>query len=491
LNAMLEAHRLGLRGELLEAALPLATLRAFPVAKPILTYPAAFVPAGPLRVSAPVKEALVEELEAQWNASGLPVRTARAERVRREGAVLAVELADGSVVRAHRVRVAIGRAGDFRRLGVPGETLGHVSPRLHDPTAFAGRAVVVVGGGDSACEAASALAEAGAHVTLVHRGRALVRPKPEVRARLAAEVAAGRVSTRAEHHVVAIAPEVVRLAGPTGEHEVRAEAVFTFLGREAPLAFLRRSGVRLQGEWRTGDRVAFAAFLAFCTALYDWKSGGVLTALAARHHAFPFDVPERLAALGGAIATQAANPASPLGVAHGLLPSGLADALFPAVSYGHGREYWRAYGFILAWPLNVYNIFTHQPLWAWIGIGALQTFVLIPWAVLRWGKGAYCGWICSCGALAETVGDDHRARMPHGPGWNRANLAGQGLLALAFALLVVRIVGWAVPGDDPAGRVFDALLLPGWKWIVDVALAGVLGYGAYFWLSGRVWCRFL
>jgi polyferredoxin len=130
-------------------------------------------------------------------------------------------------------------------------------------------------------------------------------------------------------------------------------------------------------------------------------------------------------------------------------------------------------------------------LWAWIGIGALQTFVLIPWAVLRWGKGAYCGWICSCGALAETVGDDHRTRMPHGPGWNRANLAGQVLLALAFALLVVRIVGWAVPGDDPAGRVFDTLLLPGWKWIVDVALAGVLGYGAYFWLSGRVWCRFL
>ncbi|MEY4071009.1 MAG: hypothetical protein RL721_1623 [Candidatus Eisenbacteria bacterium] len=554
LNAVLEAQRLGLSCELLEAALPLATLRAFPVAKPILTYPTTFEPAGALRISAPVKEALVEEIETQWAAAGLPVRTARAERVRREGGALAVELADGSTLRAHRVLVAIGRSGDFRRLDVPGETLGHVSPRLHDPTAFAGRPVLVVGGGDSACEAAVALASAGAPVTLVHRGREPVRAKPEVRARVEAEVAAFRIAPRYEHRVVAITPDTVRLAGPQGEHEVAAEAVFTFIGREAPLAFLRRSGVRLQGEWRTPDRVAFAAFLAFCTALYDWKSGGVLHALAARHGAFPFDVPERLAALGGALAEQAANPASPLGVlaisasgpsfwytlaytiaialfgarrirrratpyvtaqtltlmavqvvplfllpefllplagANGALPSDIADALFPAVSYGHGREYWRAYGFILAWPLNVYNVFTHQPLWAWIGIGALQTFVLIPWAVLRWGKGAYCGWICSCGALAETVGDDHRTRMPHGPGWNRANLAGQVLLALAFALLVVRIVGWAVPGDDPAGRVFDTLLLPGWKWIVDVALAGVLGYGAYFWLSGRVWCRFL
>ena len=54
------------------------------------------------------------------------------------------------------------------------------------------------------------------------------------------------------------------------------------------------------------------------------------------------------------------------------------DALFPVVSYGHGREFWRAYGLILAWPLNIYNIFTQQPLPWWIEIGAIQTFVLIP-----------------------------------------------------------------------------------------------------------------
>jgi polyferredoxin len=175
---------------------------------------------------------------------------------------------------------------------------------------------------------------------------------------------------------------------------------------------------------------------------------------------------------------------------HGLLPAPFADALFPRVSYGHGREFWRAYGFILAFPLDVYNVFTREPLWAWIGIGFVQTCVLIPLGIRTFGKGFYCGWICSCGALAETLGDTHRHRMPHGPGWNRLNLAGQGVLVLALLLLAVRIAGWALPDGNAIDQVFDPWLKEPYKWTVDVFLAGVLGYGAYFWYSGRVWCRF-
>ena len=65
-----------------------------------------------------------------------------------------------------------------------------------------------------------------------------------------------------------------------------------------------------------------------------------------------------------------------------------ADQLFPAVKYGHGREYWRAVGFILAWPLFIWNVFTSQPLWWWLAISFLQTFVIIPLIIFRWGKGA-------------------------------------------------------------------------------------------------------
>ena len=52
----------------------------------------------------------------------------------------------------------------------------------------------------------------------------------------------------------------------------------------------------------------------------------------------------------------------------------------------------------------VYNVFTDSPQFAWLTIGFVQTFVLLPLAIRRWGKGVYCGWICSCGALAETHG---------------------------------------------------------------------------------------
>ena len=182
---------------------------------------------------------------------------------------------------------------------------------------------------------------------------------------------------------------------------------------------------------------------------------------------------------------------------NGLLPEAMLNGLFPEVGYGHGREYWRAYGFILAWPLLVYNVFTTDPLWWWIVISVIQTFVLIPGMIYFWGKGAYCGWICSCGALAETLGDTHRDKMPHGEGWNKLNLAGQVILAIAFVLLAIRIVGWIWPGgwaDQMFWQLLNGRVLGlqlNYFWLIDVVLAGMIGYGVYFWLSGRFWCRFL
>jgi len=556
INAALEARQLGLSCVVLEAAEPFATIAAFPVAKPIYTFPRAFEPAGELKVRADRKEPLLDELREQAQAANVEVRKGRAHRIVRASGALTVELEDGGPQRAHRVLLAIGRSGDYRRLGIPGEELDHVSNRLHDPGAFQGRRVLVVGGGDSAAEAALALAEAGAAVALVHRGDELVRPKSEIVAALRARAGdgPGKVALTLNTEAKVIREHDVTLRGGNGEERiVRADAVFVLIGREPPLAFLRRSGIPLRGERTAGTWIAMSAFILFCAWLYNWKSGGFFSDLWYRNHWFPTNLPDLLARAGGPIANAARDPSTLAGVlaisasgpsfwytlaysivivvfglrriarrktpyitaqtltlmaiqvvplfllpeivlpllgAHGLIPKGIADALFPAVTYGHGREYWRAYGFILAWPLNVYNIFTHEPLWAWIAIGFVKTFVLLPLGVRAFGKGFYCGWICSCGALAETLGDDFRAKMPHGPQSNRLNLAGQVILALAFVLLAIRILGWIIPGDDIFSQLFEGVLEPKWKWWVDVALAGVIGYGTYFWLSGRVWCRF-
>ena len=190
---------------------------------------------------------------------------------------------------------------------------------------------------------------------------------------------------------------------------------------------------------------------------------------------------------------------------HGAFDAGIgrtiADHLFPAADYGHGREYWRAFGLILAWPLFIWNVFSSEPMAWWLAISFVQTFVVIPLVIRKWGKGAYCGWICSCGALAETMGDRQRQKMPHGPLWNRVNMAGQVLLAVALLLLAGRVISWMAPQTAP-GRVAGSLyagLLSGWSvfglelnyyHLVDIFLAGIIGVGTYFWFSGRVWCRF-
>lgn len=582
--AAIEAQRRGLRFTVLEASEPFSTIANFPKGKPIYTYPRAMNPAGTLQVSGDTKERLLEELRAQAEASGIRPARARAERIERTRDGLRVHLAEGAPLLAGHVIVAIGKSGSFRTLGVPGEERDKVLNRLHDPGDYAGREVLVVGGGDTAVEAAIALVEAGASVTLSHRSGDLTRPKPENLRTLDALRRDPAAGVRVEHPT---SPQVTTASGPfasvrphapgklvvkpatrvreIGEREVALEGeggtvermpndvVFPMIGREPPLEFFRASRIPIAGEIRTGGWLALALFLLFCAWLYNWKSGGSMAALFAARHWFPFNLPDLLGAAGGTIAAQARDPRTLLGTLaisaagpafwytlaysavivvfgfrrirrrrtpyvtaqtwtlmavqviplfllpeivlpllghHGLLPAGIADALFPEASYGHGREYWRAYGLILAWPLNVYNVFTHEPLGWWLAISVLQTLVLIPIAIYFFGKGVYCGWICSCGALAETLGDTQRHKMPHGPFWNRLNMAGQAILAIAVALLVARIAGWALPDGNVFDRAFDPVLKERYKWIVDVFLAGVIGYGLYFWFSGRVWCRF-
>jgi len=580
--AAVEARKRRLSFEILEATEPFSTLVNFPKGKPIFTYPRELVPEGGLQVSAEVKEALLDELRAQVRQTGIAPRPWRADRIERRGTELAVKIPGEADLVTRRVVVAIGRSGNFRKLGVPGEELDKVYNRLHDPQDFCGRSVLVVGGGDSALETAVALAQCGAHVTLSYRKPELTRPKPENIEKLErlrhdpmAEVAvehptservttaagpfvgtpseAGSMTLRLGTAVRAILPDRIVLAGADGgEDTLPNDVVFSMIGREPPLDFFRRSGIRIAGEMGVAQYTSFALFVLFCVWLYNWKSGGAMSALWYARRWFPTNLPDLLAAAGGAVAASAADPRTLLGTLaisaagpafwytlfysavvvifglrrirrrrtpyvtaqttslmavqvlplflipevilpllhhHGLLPPGLADALFPIASGGHGREFWRAYGLILAWPLNVYNVFTHDPLWWWIGIGALQTFLLIPLGIYFFGKGVYCGWICSCGGLAETLGDLHRHKMPRGPRWNRLNMAGQAILALAFVLLGLRIAGWALPDGNPIDHSFDRLK-DHYKWTVDVFLAGVVGYGVYFWYSGRAWCRF-
>ncbi len=537
LAAAVELANSGLRFCIIESNQRLATLVNFPAGKPIFTYPTAMRPAGSLQVGAGVKEELLRELNQQLAGQELPERIATVTHVERRTDHLAVMLADGEPIRARRVIVAIGRSGNFRRLGVPGEELPKVVNRLHDPRHHADEDLLVVGGGDSACEAAIACAETGARVTLAHRGSDLGRAKPENAARVLALAQAGSLRLRLATKVTNVGPETVALSSTGQSETLPNQGVLALIGREAPLAFFRRSGVPIRGERSWPTIAALIVFFVLITSLYGWKTLGWgeavtwlrpstwLSGLAgwvtderslaatvlrsASGPSFWVTVLYSAAVVGFGIdrmrrrrtpyvrvqtATLMTIQVIPLFLlpeivlpwlgANDLVPQIVRENLFP------GDSWWRAYGFVLAWPLMAWNVFTEQPNVWWLVIAFVQTFVIIPLIVWRWGKGAYCGWICSCGALAETMGDRHREKMPHGKVWNKVNFVGQALLGIAFVILGLHILSWLAPQTLSPKTVQTVTMANFWKPAVDWLLAGALGTGLYFWLSGRVWCRF-
>ncbi len=125
--AALEARKHGLRFQVFEATEPFSTIVNFPKAKPIYTYPTEMVPRGDLALTATVKETLLEELETQRRTAGIEPVKARIVRIARRGDTLELEHGDAkTTTRARRVILAIGRTGNYRKLGVPGEKLDKV-----------------------------------------------------------------------------------------------------------------------------------------------------------------------------------------------------------------------------------------------------------------------------------------------------------------------------------------------------------------------------
>ncbi len=586
-----EAAKARIRFALFEAQEPFSTIANFPKGKPIYTYPTEMTPAGEIQFHATVKEALLEELREQ-TAEITPVPL-RVEKIERRGGLLHLS-AGNTTIAAQRAIVAIGRSGNFRRLGVPGEDLDKVYNRLHDPRDFAGRAVLVVGGGDSALETAIALACVGAHVTLSYRKKEFARPKPENVEKVGMLVAdpkasvgvaqptSERVSTSAQpwmrgdagagslklllgSRLTRIERDAVELLN-TDDQAIRLpnDVVFAMTGREPPLDFFRRSGIAIAAEWTPATWAKLAAMLLFTIWLFHWKKFGFtiggspfpqlnlpalnplswvqaltdafgLTAVdhgsllftvldSARNAGFwyallycvivivfgvrrirrrrtPYVTWQTTLLVGIQCILLFVLPQILLpwmgrnGFFHdGALLQPFADAFFERYdALGEERAYWRAYGFVLAWPLFIYNWFTDQPMWGWLIVGSIQTFVLIPLLISYFGKGAYCGWICSCGALAETLGDRHRHKMPHGPRSNRLNMVGQAFLAFAVIILILRIISWIAP-ETSAGTLYHALLagIPvlNFEYFVDLLFAGIIGTAFYFHFSGRVWCRF-
>jgi thioredoxin reductase (NADPH) len=151
--------------------------------------------------------------------------------------------------RAGAVALASGYFGKPIRLGVPGEDLPWVSSRYREPYGHFGDRVVVVGGGNTAAEAALELYRWQAQVTIVHRGPAF-RPgvkywlKPDLENRIAEGSIAAHMNTTVE----AFVDGAVEVRTPEGRRSIPADAAYVLIGYLPELELARQVGVTLEPE---------------------------------------------------------------------------------------------------------------------------------------------------------------------------------------------------------------------------------------------------
>jgi thioredoxin reductase (NADPH) len=250
LSASLTAKEKGVRFVTLEKESVGGTVRHYPRKKLVMTRPVKVPGYGKL----PLREVGKEELIGLWEEIADKVGLEVVSGV----AVSAVErvaphhfrvTGSGTVYEAQRVVLAIGRRGVPRKLGVPGEDgASHVSYSLREPEAYTNDRILVVGGGDSAVEAALALADQpGNQVRISYRGTAFSRIKPANHERIREATAAGALEVLWSTTPLEVRADGVSLMREEAARmEVPADQVFVFIGGELPTAFLRDCGVEIE-----------------------------------------------------------------------------------------------------------------------------------------------------------------------------------------------------------------------------------------------------
>ena len=598
ISAAMNCAEKGLKYIVLEAGRRFNTIENFPKGKPILVRPNDFDSVSKLKLEDGSKETLLEDMKGQLSDLNLNVTEGvMVKNLSRKKELIEVEYGKDDRLKAQFVILAIGKSGNVRSLGVPGEKLDKVFNRLYDPAEYVGKKVLVVGGGDSAMETSIALCNNGADVTHVYRQETFARAKEENIEAITELESAGRIQLLMKSDPKEVRENEVVITTPKGELTQENDIVFAMIGRELPLAFFKRAGIRIEGETDRSSVIFLVAMVSFFSMLYFGKSGwsfpakdhGLLGFIAAPLYApLSFGLTDYAwyastnFILGwlGALTFFVSGPMAlyeiikkrehyfgnawlriktsyitavaviftiiylkSIFMAGGtnswveaptywyslfycttmalfgwrrakvkktsyvkrqmitlvtiqtfflfLLPFHLYEpiiSLFPqdhwliAELFPNGK--WACFSFILFWPLSCWQFGTST---FWTIFPFLQTGVFLFWIVKEYGKGAYCGWICSCGGMAETLGDEYRALAPHGP--KAKYLENIGQFILAFAFIVTALSFMSHHHVVPKGLWLDTLK-GAYKFSIDVFFAGVLGLGVYFFMGGRVWCRF-
>lgn len=228
------------------------TVYHFPRNKIVMTAPVELALVGKVKFSEVQKEKLLEFWQGVVQKTGLKIAfNERMEAIEKHGDHFVVTTSKGSYS-TKTVLLSMGRRGTPRKLDVPGEEDPKVVYRLIDAAQYQGQAVLVVGGGDSALEAAIAISEEpGTDVILSYRSATFSRVKQKNRTRLEEQEKAGRLKVMLNSKVLSISPDSVQIDYDSIIQKHRNDAVIVCAGGLLPTPLLQKIGIQFDTKFGT------------------------------------------------------------------------------------------------------------------------------------------------------------------------------------------------------------------------------------------------
>ncbi|MGC2476320.1 MAG: NAD(P)-binding domain-containing protein [Candidatus Sulfotelmatobacter sp.] len=221
------------------------TVAKYPRQKLVMTSPVEFPMYGKFKKMQLSKENLLAFWDMILNRADFNVSTGeKVEDVKKGEDGIFTVVTGTNQYRARAVVLALGKAGEPRKLGVKGEDLPKVMYRLIEADHYINKKILVIGGGDSAVEAAMGLAnQSGNQVTLSYRSERFSRIKERNAKRIEDYAKSGKVRVLFNSNPVEFKPESVALDVAGTQQDMPNDFVWIFAGGTPPHAFLKKIGV--------------------------------------------------------------------------------------------------------------------------------------------------------------------------------------------------------------------------------------------------------
>ncbi len=228
------------------------TVAHFPRGKIVMTSPATLPIIGKVRFRETTKEYLLDFWQSVEKKTHIKINYQESlESVMPINGGFLVKTSKASY-QTKTVLLTIGRRGTPRKLDVPGEEQNKVVYRLIDPEQYRGQHVLVVGGGDSALEAATSIAdEPGTHVTISYRSESFNRAKPKNRDKVEKAAQEKRLNLLMKSTVKYIHAKTVTLDHDGKEVTIHNDAVIVSTGGVLPTGMLKEMGIQVETKHGT------------------------------------------------------------------------------------------------------------------------------------------------------------------------------------------------------------------------------------------------